>query len=150
MLVFHLFHVQLRCTQCAVRFVYVLRLRTVDHLLQEQKISVVPGKIPDNFWDPERCRNALTLLSGMFQSYFSELFQKFSKYCISDVTGGSTISVFLKDHFLDGEADKDSAPFLKAFCETQIFKTYEDGQLRALDQEKSARHTVKRCSYSTL
>ncbi|KAH3732910.1 DeoxyUTP pyrophosphatase, dUTPase subfamily [Pelomyxa schiedti] len=77
-----------------------------------------------------------------FTAHFTDMFHNFSKYCISEVTSKSSISIFLKDSFVEGEGARDGGgdsgvAWMTAFCDTQIFKTFEDKSLRALDVEKN-------------
>ena len=78
-----------------------------------------------------RVGDALRIAS---ESFFSNLFAGFRKYCLSDRTDSDNpITIFLKDSFL-ADVPKKDRPFMKDFLETQIFNAYCDTRLRTIDE----------------
>jgi len=120
------------------------RMRQLDGLLTALSIpppspkgigDAVPAKL---FEQSALGSTQADMIAGLFQAYLSGLVQDFQQHCISDVgtDATTTISVFMRESFLATRTAAGEG-FMKAFLETQIFKCYEDHNLRELDRVKT-------------
>lgn len=93
----------------------------------------IPSKI---FASPTPSSN-IEVLSGLFMSYFSGLFEDFQVHCISNVTSeSSTTTIFMDDSFVESQT-ADRKPFIEQFVKTGIFKRFEYRQLSKIDHDKT-------------
>lgn len=77
-------------------------------------------------------------ISGIFQSYFIELFGDFQLHCITSISSDAkATSIFLGENFVEFQEKEDRA-FMNLFLKTQVFRLYEDKKLREIDRDKTA------------
>lgn len=77
-------------------------------------------------------------ISGIFQSYFIELFGDFQLHCITSISpDAKATSIFLAENFVEFQ-EKEDRKFVNLFLKTQVFRLFEDKKLREIDRDKTA------------
>lgn len=77
--------------------------------------------------------------SNILKEHFLKIFESFESYCITEVGKSSSVSVFMRESFVENASPEDKT-FLNEFIQTQIFINYEDTRLRLLDIQKTQTH----------
>lgn len=74
--------------------------------------------------------------SDILRRHFLKIFESFESYCITEVGKSPSVSVFMRESFVENAPPEDKG-FLNEFIQTQIFINYEDTRLRLLDIQKT-------------
>ena len=115
----------------------------LENVLKKSKLTQPPlggvKRVFTSWLFGEDSRRLMESFSSVLQVHFLKLFENFESYCITEVGKTSSVSVFMRDSFMES-APLESKDFMKDFMGTQIFINYEDTRLRLLDIEKTYTH----------
>lgn len=98
--------------------------------------------ISESWFSGEENIRKIETFSNILEAHFLKIFEPFESYCITEVGKSPSVSVFMRESFVENAQPEDKA-FLDEFIQTQTFINYEDARLRLLDIEKTQTHTNK-------
>lgn len=115
----------------------------LESVLRKSKLTQPPlggvKRVFTSWLFSEDSSRVMESFSRVLKTHFLKLFENFESYCITEVGKTSSVSVFMRESFIES-APLESKDFLKDFMGTQIFINYEDTRLRLLDIEKTYIH----------